>query len=101
MGLVINVEKVAQETDLIKPCDMLKRGNENKIFQQYSHGKPQDQYYINCGINEERVIMVWYDDESETFKLSTDNFKGLREFYSHVRVKDVTDQIEIQIQIKK
>ena len=101
MGLVINVEKSANENNLIKPCHMLDRGNEDKIFQMYDDGLAQETIFINCGINEKSLVSIWFDDESKCYRLSTDDLKGLREYNSWIKVKDVTDQIQIQIQIKK
>ena len=100
MGLVINVEKSANENDLIKPCHMLDRGNEDKIFQMYDDGLAQETIFINCGTNEKSLVSIWFDDERECFRLSTDDLKSLRQYNPHIKVKDVTDRINIQIQIK-
>lgn len=82
----------------IKMVDMLNYPYE--IFQQYSKGKPQEWYFINPGINE-NLIVIWYDDETKEYKLSTDDKKGLKEYNSFVTAVKVTDSINITINIEE
>ena len=97
MGLAINV--IHAEEKLISLSDLLKRGSEDKIFQQYDNENPRNVFYINCGLNEERVVCIWYEDESEIYRLSTEDKKGLAQFYPHVKVKDVTNSVDIKITV--
>jgi DUF2075 family protein len=96
----VKVNKESAKTDsLINPIDMLTRQNENCCFQQYSHGKPQKTFYINCGIGEDSLITIWYNDESKSYLLSTDNIESLSEFNSHVKVKKIKS-IELEFTVK-
>ncbi|MFN9303462.1 MAG: hypothetical protein ACK6DA_11870 [Candidatus Kapaibacterium sp.] len=83
----------------IKMVDMLNYPNE--VFQEYSKGKPQEWYFINPGINEKNLIVIWYDDEDNEYKLSTEDKKGLKEYNSFVTAVKVTDNIDISINIEK
>lgn len=81
----------------IKMSGMLK--HPDRTFQQYMDGSPQEVYYINCGRSEPSLIVIWYDDESQTYRLSTDSIKDLKQFYPNVTAVDVTDNINIEITI--
>ncbi len=81
----------------IKMADML--NHPDSIFQQYMDGLPQNTYYINCGRSEPSLVSIWYDDESRTYRLSTDSIKDLKQFYPNVTAVDVTDSINIEITI--
>lgn len=92
----IRIEKVEAEQFEkvhIRPFEMLL--HPDRIFRQYSHKKPQEVYYIHCGIGESNLVVIWYDDEDEKFRMSTEDEKGLKRLLKHVTVVDVTDEIEI------
>lgn len=82
----------------IKMVDMLNYPYE--IFQQYSKGLPQEWYYINPGINEPNLILIWYDDEDKKYRLSTENKQGLKEYNSFVTAVKITDSIDISINLE-
>lgn len=85
-------QKNTKKLDLLSPKDMLNTPY-GTVFQQYNN-EPQNQFYISCGQSEPSVICIWY--ESGEYKLSTDNLKGLLEFYKHIKVKKV-DNVSINI----
>lgn len=96
----VKVNKKSVKTDgLINPIDMLIRKNESCCFQQYSHGKPQKTFYINCGIGEDNLIAIWYCDEEKKYLLSTDNIESLSTLNDHVQVKKIKS-IELEFTIK-
>jgi len=97
MPIKITKSKLDQPKHIKMP-DMLK--HTDCIFQQYSKGIPQEVYYINCGRCEKHLIVIWHDDEGNTYRLSTDNIQSLKEFNDHVTAVDVTEIIDIQIDIK-
>lgn len=81
----------------ISPKLMLKNIYAGCIFQQYSHDFPQNNFYINCGLNEKSVIHIWYDDENEQYRLSTDNKKSLEELLPHVSVLEIDAEINLDL----
>lgn len=97
----IRIEKVDQEKRdkvHIRPVDMLLYPD--RIFRQYSNQKPEETYYIHCGVNESNLIMIWFDEESCTYRFSTESAKSLKNLRSHVTAVDVTDEIDIFVEIK-
>ena len=99
MPLTIKKKKAGREESFqkIKPIEMLHPANANRIFQQYANDEPQEWYYINCGISEPSVIIIWCENEDRKYLLSTGDTKYLKEYNKHVMVVDVTDEIEIDI----
>jgi hypothetical protein len=92
-------EKKDSEKIHIKMSEMLNYPND--IFQEYVSGKPVEWYFINPGTREKNLIIIWYDDENNEYKLSTDNKKGLKEYSSHVTAVKVTNKINISINIEE
>jgi hypothetical protein len=84
----------------IKMVDMLKSPG-GEIFQRYTKGVPDEWYYIHPGIAEQNLILIWYDDENKEYELSIENKAGLKEYHSFVTAVNVTDSIDISINIEK
>lgn len=80
---------IKKEAALIKPTEMFNHENLNKCFQQYSHGMSQNCYYINCGVGEKNLILIWYDEEIGSLRFSTENLASLKNLKDHVLVKEV------------
>jgi len=97
--MITITKKGTTELTHIKMSEMLNYPND--IFQEYVSGKPVEWYFINPGIAEENLIIIWYDDEDNEYKLSTDNKKGLKEYGSHVTAVKVTNKINISINMKR
>lgn len=81
----------------MSPKLMLKNIYTGCIFQQYSNNIPQNNFYINCGMNEPSVIHIWYDDEDKQYRLSTDNKKSLGELLPHVSVIQIDAEINLDL----
>ena len=85
-----------QVGELIDPVEMIdNKFSYGTVFQQYSHGEPTKDFYINVGLNEKRVVQIWYNDENSEHRLSTDNKKDLRGFYPHIKVREIDAEIII------
>jgi hypothetical protein len=93
----INVKKNKNSQKDLKPTEMLSRENYDKCFQQYTNGKYQPWYYINCGVCEESVVVIW-EDEDGNFKFSTDDKSSLAELLPHVTVREVNLSLEMKVE---
>lgn len=101
--LKINVKKNKNsQMKLLTPSDMLKAENSNRIFAMFDLNRYDfvNTFFINCGVNEKSVITIWYDDEDKQYRLSTDNLAGLKEYNKHIKVVDVTDTINLSINLE-
>jgi hypothetical protein len=72
--------------EYLKPKVMLKNKYADCFFQLHIEGKATKWYYLNCGLNEDRLICFWWDDEDKKFRLSTSNKSDLKEYLPHVSV---------------
>jgi hypothetical protein len=97
--LEINVKVNGKE--LLNPADMLKDENAEKVFMLYDLKKNDyiHNFFINCGRCEKSVINIWYDDESKKYRLSTDTLASLKEYNKHIKVIDITDTINMSINL--
>lgn len=94
---MLNIKVINKSTDKLKPVEMLDNKYANCVFQQYANNIPQNDFYINCGINEKSVIHIWYYDESEQYRFSTDNEESLLELREHVTVVKIDAKISLKI----
>jgi len=94
---MIKIKVTGEHKIRILPKIMLSNIYAGCIFQQYSHGFPQNSFYINCGMNETSVIHIWYDDEDKQYRLSTDNKKSLGELLPHVYVLEIDAEINLDL----
>lgn len=88
--------KERSTSKFLDPCDMLGTPY-GTVFQQYFKGHPEDTYYVSCGNGEKSVLTIWFDDESELFKLSTDDRESLSELVDSVRVAIVDADVKIKL----
>jgi hypothetical protein len=86
-------ETETQKSDdgLIDPIEMLNDEYADKCFQQYSDGQPCKWFYKNCGRCEENVVCVWWDDEDEKYRLSTDSEESLSTLSGHIKCKVIDE----------
>lgn len=97
----ITVKNTKKDSALIDPIRMLDNiWPHGIVFQQYVSGNPTKNYYITCGHYEDAVINIWYCDEECKYKLSTDNVKSLTEFLSHVKVKQIEAEVNLELLCK-
>lgn len=95
--MTVTIEVASQQVgELIDPVDML----DNKfpygtVFQQYYDGEPQREFYVHVGVNEKRVVSIWYDEEDKEHRLSTDSKKSLRNFVPSVKVRQIDADVVI------
>lgn len=96
---MINIRvKHSKNDDLLSPIKMI--GSEyDTVYQQYSNDKPQKDFYISCGYGETSVIHIWYDEESKIYRFSTDDSESLNELASHVKVKEIQAEVNLEIDI--
>jgi hypothetical protein len=86
--------------ELLDPCEMLNnKFDHGAVFQQYFQGVPQRIYYICCGPYEDSVIHIWFSDEEDEYRLSTDNLQSLKELNSNVKVKQCDVDIKMKLLI--
>lgn len=84
----------------IKPIEIF--NYPDTMFQQYSYKLPQKVYWINPGINEKNIIIIWFDDEDKIYKLSTNNKNFMKEYLKHITaVQIANNQKDINKLIKK
>jgi len=100
MTVKIKVQQTKTDMELLDPREMLNnRFDHGTIFQEYFHSVPQKSYYICCGPHEESLIHIWFSDEEDEYKLSTDNLKSLKELNSDVKVKQCDVDIKMKLLI--
>lgn len=69
------------------------------VFQQYFDDEAQSTFWVSCGHGEKSVITVWFEDESNEWRLSTDNKKSLKEFVPQVKAL-LVDRADIKLKLK-
>lgn len=94
---MINIKVISKSSNKLDPVEMLDNKYSHSIFQQYCNDLPENCFYINCGINEESLIAIWYSDEDEKYNLSTDDRKSLRSLLSHVKVVKIDAEVNLTI----
>ena len=100
MTVKIKVEHNKADLNLLDPCEMFSnRFDHGTVFQQYFHDVPQKTYYICCGSYEESVIHIWFSDEENTYKFSTDNLRSLKDLNYSVKVKQCDSVIKMKLLI--
>lgn len=88
--------KVKTGVELLEPMDMFNVENEDQCFQMYHNGKPSNHYYFNCGFREDNLVTLWYNDESEEWRFSTDNKESINSLNKTVKVAKVDIQLRIR-----
>lgn len=94
---MLNIKVINRVTNKLNPVEMLDNKYANCVFQQYDNNIPQNDFYINCGINEKSVIHIWYNDESEQYRFSTDDEKSLLKLFEHITVVKIDAKISLKI----
>lgn len=95
---MINITIENDEIGSMKPEKMLtERWDHGTIFQLHINGEPDNTYFIHCGINEKRMIMIWYSEEGGRYLLSTQSLSDLREYNSHISVRIVDKDVDINV----
>jgi hypothetical protein len=84
------------DDDLIDPVLMAK-SNYGTVFRQYFKDIKQKDLYFSCGQDEDAIIHIWYDEENNEYRLSTDDIKSLKELVKSVKVKQIDATIEITL----
>ena len=92
----ININK---PVELIKPVEMLSsRWKEGQVFQMYSNGVPDTSYFIHCGLNEPRLMHLWYDTFGDKkYALSTSDHKDLKLYNPHVMARPIEATVRIEL----
>ena len=96
----IKVEKRLQGKfpKLLKPTNMLdSEWRSGTVFQQWSNEVAGTTFYITCGHHEKRVVSIWWCDEDESYLISTDNKKDLKNFNSKVRVVEIKAEVDLRL----
>jgi hypothetical protein len=79
---------------LSDPCCMLKSSvPDGTAFQLHSKGEPFNEYFITCGMHEQRVVHIWFSEEEDCYRLSTSGNRDLKEYLPHVKVKEIKNLI--------
>lgn len=91
--------RITKPSELIKPVEMLSgRWKEGQVFQMCSHGVPDTSYFIHCGLNEPRLIHLWYDTfGNKQYRLSTSDCEDLSLYNSHIMAKPIEAMIRIEL----
>lgn len=100
----INTTEKDTEDSLIDLVDMFDH-TYGSVFQQYVDGEPSNEYWINVGVHEKRLVSLWLEDESEGesnhYRLSTDNQKDLKQFREGIKALRVDAELTLTLKIKK
>jgi len=91
----INVTNVSLEKKFLDPIECF-GAEHGKIFQQYNHGEPTKDYLLGAG-HHERPILIWWDNEENKYKLSSDSKKELKSLYDHVKYLEVNGEISMEL----
>jgi hypothetical protein len=95
----IQVKQDKQNPLMHKPVNMLENyWQEGQVFQQYFNDKPQQDYYINCGLNEPSAIHIWFNYETRSYALSTSNKEELQGFNPNVLVAPIEARVLITLE---
>jgi len=92
---MINIKVNKHVEQLLFPIEMFSYP-EGSIFQQYSHGQPQDWYYVNCGPSEP-LLTIW-PSENGIYKLSHEKARDCKQILDHVKVKKVDMVLNISLE---
>ena len=95
----INIEKQKKQMPLVNPKDIW-NAEDGTVWQQYMNNDPQKWYLINVGIHEP-LLILWYCDESNQFRVSSASFKDLKEYNSCVKFVKINADIKIDMIFKK
>lgn len=68
------------------------------IYQQYSNGKPSDEYLIGAGLGE-NPISIWYDKEGRQWRISSETKESLMNFLSHIKYKPIDADFNVELNI--
>lgn len=91
--------RINKPSELIKPVEMLSnKWKDGQVFQMYSHGVPDTSYFIHCGLNEPRLIHLWYNVYGDQkYGLSTSDCEDLKLYNSHIMAKPIEASIRIEL----
>ena len=95
------VIKNSKNKKQIKPKKMFDRKYYyGTVFQEYFNNKPEKTFWVKLDPAEESLLNIWFDDESNEYKLSTDNMESLLELASTVKAVKVEADINFSLNIK-
>lgn len=95
---MLNIKVINRATNKLNPVEMLENKYAGCVFQQYANNIPQNNFYINCDINEGAVIQIWFDDVNYKYQLSTINKKDLSMYLPHVKVVKLDAKINLTLE---
>lgn len=95
---MINIEVVSKNESFVNPCDIY-GAEHGSVYQMYMNGKPDETYLIGTGCYE-NPIMIWYDEESNTYRLSSQSEEELEEYYDFVKFLPLNNvKLNIKLEI--
>jgi hypothetical protein len=71
------------------------------VFQMYIDGVAQENFFISCGINEKRLIDIWYDDDNYEYRFSTSTRKNMSGFVSGAAFQQIEAEINMSCDINR
>ena len=89
MSIDVDVVIVDNDTDLIKPIKVYGAGH-GEVYQQYMNEQPQQSFLVGTGVND-RPIMVWWEDEEQIWRISSQTKTELCEYNKTVKYKHLPD----------
>ena len=87
MSIEIKVGTSVEEGDWLEPIEVFGAPH-GEVYQQYFDGEPQHDFLIGAG-KCERPINIWWSDESNEYRLSSDSKKDLRGFVPSVKYRHI------------
>lgn len=94
--LEVLVQDNQHENNLLRPLDMF-TFPEGTVFQQYFNGQPQKCYYVNIGINES-LLNIWFNEETSTYCLSTDDKDSIKQLVRTVETKVIKAKVRVKLE---
>lgn len=95
----INIHENKQDLVLVD-AKSIWNAPDGTVWQQYFNGKPQKWYFINIGVHEP-LLIVWYDSESEQYRLSSNSRKDLLEYDSLVTFAKINVDLKLDLIFRK
>jgi hypothetical protein len=91
--------KVNRPDDLIEPSEMISnKWREGQVFQIYSNGVPDTSYFIHCGLNEPRLVHLWYNSfGDQKYGLSTSDSEDLKLYHPHIMARPIEAKVRIEL----
>lgn len=102
MGFKVEVtSKGALSKNVIRPVGVLKAKTGSVFREVQRDGRSGDKpsYFINLGLNESSVLVLYWIDDDEQYHASAQAARELERYVKAFMVEDVTDSVQIIVNV--